>query len=351
MFDKKLYHNHIYSLSQVPYPQVSICIISFNHEKYLAKCLESVFNQKVNFNFEVIIGDDCSNDNSQSIIKSFIEKYPNKITSYFHPFNLGPSNCRGKYNFTNAFLSCRGKYIVYIEGDDYFIDEEKLQIQYNFLEKNKSFSACFHNAKIIWEDWNDRPDEYVNKSNQKDIILTPDLLTEKEKWFMATASVMIRKSMILPLPKWFLKSVSGDIPMYILLAEKGPIKYIDRCMSVYRKNLGGQSFVYKLQQTSFVKNRIELYKNLNAETNRKYNYLIRPILSDYYNLLALTDENKKNSVIRLLITLKSFWYLPHKSMVKLHNAIIKNVTFSKRNGPWNLAKLLFKDFLLNIKIK
>jgi hypothetical protein len=109
---------------------------------------------------------------------------------------------------------------------------------------------------------------------------------------MATASVMMRRKYVSTLPDWFVDCKSGDIPLYFILAEQGPIGYIDKCMSVYRKNLGGQSFTDNTQSKAFIDNRIFMYSKINEYTQFKYNELIRKILGAYHLLLINCSENK-----------------------------------------------------------
>jgi glycosyltransferase involved in cell wall biosynthesis len=289
-------------------PLVSICIISFNHRDYIRECLDSIFAQKTNFQFEVILGDDCSIDNTQENIKPYIDQYEGKIKFYFHPENLTQKYSEftpGKLNFIHTLYNAKGKYIVFIEGDDYFTNDNKLQKQVDFLESNKDNSACFHNAIMKFE--NDNSLNYlINKPDQKTSILPADLLIEKETWFMATASVMFRRKHLSELKPWFGKSKSGDIPMYVLFSDKGPIGYLPDVMSVYRRHDMGLSFTDDRQHSPFVENRIFMFENLNRQTNGKYQSQINPILAEFYEMLASTVENQTSLFSRIKYISKSF---------------------------------------------
>ncbi len=341
LIDKKDFENfdvHLFKVTsnESPKPKLSICVTTYNQAHYIQNTLDSILSQITNFNFEIIIGDDASTDNNVAIIKTYIEKYPSKIKAYLHPFNLGPKKSIAKNNFLHSFFNCTGEYIVHIEGDDYFCDPTKLQKQVNFLDKNPEYSACFHNAKIVWEDWADRPDEFINSQNQKSTISIDDLLAEKETWFMATASVMMRREYVKALPSWFFDTVSGDIPLYIILASYGKIGYLPEVMSVYRKNLAGQSFVYKLHDANFVKNRIQLYKNLNQYTHYKYVTKIDPILADYYGLLAESRDFTNNIFARFFYTIFAIKYSKKYSILDLKDTF-RNYTLQK--SALNLSNL------------
>lgn len=128
-------------------PLVSVWMVTYNHEKYIAEALESVLMQQTNFDFEIVIGEDCSTDQTRSIIKNYENKYPNIIFPIYHDKNVGAN--RNAYEFT--FPLCKGKYIACLEGDDYWTDPFKLQKQVDFLEQNKDYVICGHWRKIVDE--------------------------------------------------------------------------------------------------------------------------------------------------------------------------------------------------------
>ncbi len=268
-------------------PEVSILITVYNHENFIRECLDSIVSQVTNFSFEVVIGEDCSPDNSRAIVIEYGQKYPNLIVPILYEVNQGSKKCPGKGNFVNTFYQCKGKYIVHIEADDYLIDNNKLQRQYDFLEQNPEAAACFHNAIMSYEDGTGRPNSNINPPDQKTKIYPEDFLYQKEVWFMATASVMFRRNLIgEKFPDWFLESKSGDIPLYLILSNKGYIGYIPEVMCVYRRHLGGMSYTDSNLDEVFIKNRMFMYSNVNKELEFKYDHLIKRILSEYYLLLT-----------------------------------------------------------------
>ena len=270
-------------------PKVSICIITYKNANFIDNCLESIVSQVVNFDYEIIIGEDHSKDETAQIVKKYADSYPNLIKAYLRKQNIG-----AKQNFLNCFHQCQGEYVIYVEGDDYWTNKHKLQKQVDFLNTHLEASACFHNAEIIFEDGSKRPAQLVNSPNQAFWTNTGDFFKKKETWFMATASVMMRRKYVNPLPSWFNDCKSGDIPMYVILAERGPIGYIPEIMSVYRKHLGGQSYTDSIKSKEFLLNRIYMYTKLNEYTKKKYNEFINPILGEYHELLIHCDEHRWN---------------------------------------------------------
>lgn len=128
-------------------PLLSVCIITYNQEQYIAQTLDSVLSQKTKFNFEIIIGEDKSDDRTRDICEKYSNEHPNIITLLSSEKNHGIQK-----NFERAMQACNGKYIAICEGDDYWTDDTKLQDQLDFLEKNDKFSACCHQSMVLYED-------------------------------------------------------------------------------------------------------------------------------------------------------------------------------------------------------
>jgi glycosyltransferase involved in cell wall biosynthesis len=305
-FDCDLYKHSLLDVK----PFVSVCVICYKHEQYIGKCLESLVSQVTNFDYEIVIGDDYSPDQTAQIVRQYADKYPNKIKAYLHHKNLSQLHRQyppSKLNFLHALSNCSGQYVVYIEGDDYLTDNNKLQLQADYMEANPSVSACFHNAQVVYEDNTGRTDELLNPADQKTVITATDLIADRETWFMATAAVMFRANMVFPLPEWFAKSKSGDIPLYFLLSQKGNIHYLPPVMSVYRRHLGGMSFTDLKEDAEFVENRIFMYANMNQETNGQFASLFNPILSHYYLLLCQAHQYKQAFFKKLYFTIYAYW--------------------------------------------
>lgn len=130
-------------------PMVSIGMATYNHEKYIARAIESVLMQEVSFSYELVIAEDCSTDHTREIVVEYQKKYPEVIRLILHDENVGMqenSNCLRR--------ACRGKYRANLEGDDYWLSSDKLQRQVDFLEKNPDFIAtggefvCINDAGV-----------------------------------------------------------------------------------------------------------------------------------------------------------------------------------------------------------
>jgi glycosyltransferase involved in cell wall biosynthesis len=128
-------------------PLISVLIISYNHERYIQQTLESVLAQETNFPYEIVIGDDASTDKTVDLCRAYMRQYPEIIRVLGTPQNLGVVP-----NFLRTLQACRGKYIAHLDGDDYWIDTEKLQKQVNKLEIDPNLTICYTSRKIYDED-------------------------------------------------------------------------------------------------------------------------------------------------------------------------------------------------------
>ncbi len=215
---------------------VSVCMITYNHESYISKAIESVLMQNTTFQIELIIGEDCSTDKTRQICLDYKKKFPDIIKLILPDVNLGVMR-----NFVNTLNAGKGNYIAICEGDDYWTDTLKLQKQVELMEAKEKYSFCFHNAETHFIDTNRF--ESFNKNLKFGTYTTNDLLYKE--WFIPTASMLIRRTMLPnPFPKWFFNVYSGDYALELLLSTRGDFYYINQIMSVYRKNaINSQSVV------------------------------------------------------------------------------------------------------------
>lgn len=214
---------------------VSIACITYNHEKYIAEALDSFLMQKVNFKYEILIHDDASTDRTAEIIKSYHEKYPDIIKPILQKENKmskGVKKVNYKYNHSRA----KGKYIAICEGDDYWSDPDKLQIQVDYLEKHPECSMCFHASDIISGSKGKvgeiRPYNKNCISNTEDIILG-------DGGFIPTNSIVYRKCAMDNAPNFYIEAPVGDYPLQIITSSQSHAYYINKSMSVYRIGVVG----------------------------------------------------------------------------------------------------------------
>jgi len=169
---------------------VSVWMITYNHEKYIAQALNGVLMQETNFNFEIVIGEDFSKDNTRAIIQEYESKYPTKIRIICQESNVGV--LRNAYEFTLPL--CKGKYIACLEGDDYWTDPLKLQKQVDFLEANPDYSLCSHRLQCYYQDSDEFKDDWMVelfKYNQTFVDI--DIVNFFKVWVTQTVTVVFKK--------------------------------------------------------------------------------------------------------------------------------------------------------------
>ena len=177
-------------------PLVSVVMITYGHEKYIEEAIKGVFLQKTNFPLELIISNDKSPDSTDEIVKNIIKYAPENISVKYiqHPENIGMLP-----NLISTLKMAAGKYIAVCEGDDYWIDENKLQKQIDFLEKNEDFTLTFHNVFIRNGETLSTDLDYEKRLNSKDVYTIDDLSKGN---FIHTPSVVFR-NMEIEFPEWY----------------------------------------------------------------------------------------------------------------------------------------------------
>ncbi len=279
---------------------VSICCITYNHEKYIRETLEGFLMQKTNFKYEIIIHDDASTDNTANIIREYEQKYPNIIKPIYQKEN---QYSKGESPFLNTMQLTKGKYIALCEGDDYWTDERKLQLQFDYMEENKNCTFCFHNG-YIYDDANKKNiRKFIPYSKEQEKYLTKDNkynLGELALLNMVpTASYFFRNN--IKFPSWVKQLVAEDIVVQLLTTYKGYAYYMNEKMCVYRVNTG-ISMTDKWNKddrdknTSKIIKRLEgciyIYENINKESNYEYDEIIKGIIRNFKaHIIAL--KNKK----------------------------------------------------------
>lgn len=209
-------------------PLVSICCITYNHEKFITQTLDSFLMQDVDFPFEILIHDDASTDGTAEIIRKYEKKYPGKIKPIYQTENQFSKGLNISFNYN--LPRAQGKYIAFCEGDDYWTDKTKLQRQVDFMEAHDDYSICFHPVRATFQD-KTLPD-YIHPVKKSGFSIR----TLLEDNFIQTNSVMYRRQNYKGLSK---DLMPGDYYLHLFHAQFGKIGFIDREMSIYRRHQGG----------------------------------------------------------------------------------------------------------------
>lgn len=259
---------------------VSVCVFTFNYEKYISECIESILMQKRSFPIEIVVGDDNSTDNTRAILEEYKIKYPDLFVLLFDSQKYG-----GTRNWVRTINACKGKYVCLIDGDDYFCDEGKLQLQYGQLEKNLEFVMSTHS---VLEKYDDNPELNKVVEFEQDVYSLADII--KKGWFMRTGSLFFRNS-VLPEnpPLWvydFPYRYDSIIP--VMLNLHGKTLNIKRVLSVWRKHRKGMSKKLMEDKISNSLIQISLAHKLNELARSEFSRETLDFVSRNYSFLFLT---------------------------------------------------------------
>ncbi len=283
-------------------PLVSVVMITYGHEKYIEEAIKGVFLQKTNFPLELIISNDKSPDSTDEIVKNIIKSAPENISVKYiqHTENIGMLP-----NLISTLKMAEGKYIAVCEGDDYWTDENKLQKQTDFLEKNEDFMLTFHNVFIRNGETLRIDLDYEKRLSSKNVYTINDLSKGN---FIHTLSAVFR-NMKIEFPEWYFSSFLGDYPIWLWLSKKGKIKYFPEKMGVYRENVGVWSGKYQeerefktmlvlrnlipdFEMLPDVKKNLTYTKNIYIKNFLKQKSFAKVVTSPYFSELKYKDKFK-----------------------------------------------------------
>ena len=223
---------------------------AYNHEAYIAEAIESVLVQKTDFKFELVIGEDCSTDNTRAVAENYARRYPEYIVLLEHPRNLGIWE-----NDQSIIRACRGEYIAWLEGDDYWCSDTKLQRQIDLLDSRPDMSACFHRAKPLSDKplpitWRNGP------ADSKPVYTLDDLLEQGH--FVPSCTAVFRGALARTPMIWTRQTSFLEVTYFAHFAKHGLIGFFDEELAVFRYHDRG---VYGVTtQMEHLRRRIEAHK-------------------------------------------------------------------------------------------
>lgn len=239
---------------------VTVVCITYNHEKYIAQALDSFLMQKTNFKFKVFVGEDHGPDGTADIVRQYAERYPDVIVPFLREENMG-----AQHNLIDLCQHATSPYIAFCEGDDYWIDEYKLQKQVDFMEEHPKSRVCFMQTRA------EAPDTWHLRSWYKAMpggeVLIPDSIPGYKEAASFSPSYFINRNVAhtstyffrwnydLPIPEWYYGGVIGDAPLLLLQLGSVKLDYIKGVSSVYRVNMGS-AFYNENREEHFLNTRL-----------------------------------------------------------------------------------------------
>jgi glycosyltransferase involved in cell wall biosynthesis len=269
-----------------------VAVSTYNQERFIGRAIESVLAQKVNFDYEIVIGEDNSGDGTRDIVLYFHRRYPSRIVPLLGDRNLGAMR-----NFKEALAVCRGKYVALLEGDDYWTHQDKLHTQTDFLDAHPEYTVCCARAQLL--DETGRGYSAIHPTIPSGSYTIADLF---ETNWLATCTVMYRWGSVGPLPDWVLNLKMGDWPLHILVGRSGKIRLMDEVMGVYRIHpAGAWSSLFRVDQLLATREMfITLRKHLNFQDTET---IRRPLARIGLDLAALHAPVAKTTARKRRITI------------------------------------------------
>lgn len=285
--------------------KVSVIVLTYNHEKYIRQALDSILMQKVDFKYEILIGDDASTDNTVNILNEYKNKYPDVIKLYLNKVNLGATR-----NAYNLLMSAKGEYLATCEGDDYWIDENKLKIQIDFLDNNKEFIGCTHQVEIRDDNGNKLKKQKLSWIRYKDIFTIKDF---KGLYLPGQAGSVVRRNIYRDTKEDFsifykAHKFIGDRTTMMIYLSKGNFHCFNNIMSVYRVSNKNKSLTVKVykENENRISNDFEYVKILDdyarnvLNVDPKFKYYVRYLFCDsVYAFIRNPSESKVNDIVKI----------------------------------------------------
>lgn len=264
---------------------VSVLCCTYNHGEFLKNTLDSILAQETNFDFEIIVADDASTDNSQQIIREFQAKFPNKLVSILREANVGIGN-----NYYEALNLVKGKYLAICDGDDYWIDKNKLQLQVDFMENNAEFNICCSSFEQHYVNGNSKNKVFYINEYLEDHYLLKEYYTFKDLLncrFIASCTVLMRWKLKNNVPEFLKHYKIIDFPLLLIHSSFGKIKVMnDYIFSQYNIHTNG---ITKSTDPEAIH---ESLKMIIKEVNQFLDYKMDKTVQKY---LSFTQENPEQT--------------------------------------------------------
>lgn len=209
---------------------VTVCMICYNQEQYISRAIESIVNQKTTFSFELLVSDDKSTDKTVNVIREYKEKYPKIIRLLERTSNIGAIP-----NFVDTLNKATGKYIAFCEGDDFWIDKNKLQKQVDALENNPTFGFCYTDFVHCNDDesWVSQP-VFKNNNLYRPLDFNDHLFNAG---YIAPMTWMFRKD-VFDSCKLTDKHSDGTFPLAVDFFANTKVMFLTDCTAAYRSHEG-----------------------------------------------------------------------------------------------------------------
>jgi glycosyltransferase involved in cell wall biosynthesis len=252
--------------------KISVLLLTFNHERFVGQAIEQALAQRTSSPFEIVIGEDASTDATPRIVADYGRRFPDRIRVLSRSRNLGLCG-----NFLSTLSQCRGQYVAILEGDDFWVDPQKLEKQAAILDTAPDCAFTFHDVAT-----------WLPNGEKKPTCCPADLseYLELEDFLVGNpvpncSSVMFRKGLVDPFPRWYSGLQYYDWPLHVLHANAGTVRYVAESWSVYRVHR--QSAWHGASPEKQAAAVVEILQHLDKHFEFRYRACFRVLIREWQN--------------------------------------------------------------------
>jgi glycosyltransferase involved in cell wall biosynthesis len=289
--------------------KLTVIVLTFNHERFISKALTSILNQKVDFDFQILVADDGSTDNTVNLIQQFANEIPGKIILFQKQNNKGIKN-----NIFSLISAIQGLYIANLDGDDYWSDPLKLQKQIKFLDLHPEYNGVFHDAKIVHIDDAEKILFQSRKLYSQEYVFNEEIFPTdviSRKFILPSSSAVLRSSIVKLVD---LRLITDDFSLLWKITcfgiKRAKFYFMNEVMSVYQNHSLGIS---KRNEDQFHLSHINFLSKLkNDDFYKDFKYAIYCSISNEFKILLdskKTTLNKRKLFIKYSLNeIKRIWF-------------------------------------------
>lgn len=271
-------------------PSVTVICITYNQKDYIGNTIEYFINQKVNFRYKIIIHDDASNDGTTEIVKSYAKKYPGLVVPVIEKYNRYSKN---EDFMTDIIYGIDTKYVASCDGDDYWIDENKLQTQVDCMESHPEYIAC-GTESIVYNCVT--KEESLFWGCKKSHVIDPNIILGFKRLIIKPSSFLYRTDKLIASRSLIIQyGILDDIGINLWLAHEGPTFFISKPMVLYHYLADGSwTSKHENNRINYFENLITLYDRYDAATKYEHKNIIAEAKERLkYKSIAFTHNYKE----------------------------------------------------------
>ena len=291
--------------------EITVLVMTYNHKDYIVQAIQSILEQEIDVGYHILVHDDCSDDGTYELLLNLQKSNKDKISIIRQDTRKFPVDGFNRMLFKYVVPRLTTRFVAYCDGDDYWIDKNKLKKQYEFMNNHNEYSLCFHSAYQLRNNSDISSKWFIKPTRDYDLS---DFINDKSGICVATSSIFVRREVFIDFPNWRINYPVEDVPLLIHAALKGKIHGLADIMCVYRQFAAGSwSLQNKNNDERIIRHLNEMHEAIecfDSETDYKYHDMVLRQIDNYNFRIALLTKNyqfvfeKKNRTLLKRLGLK-----------------------------------------------